>query len=268
MVALFKHFGEVSPATNPGVDGDIQIGNHEDGWLWAIPIRTDKLSVGAVMSPDCASGAASLEAAFDDHVGRVGRIRRRLEGAVPLTELKVESDFCYHTEALAGQGFFVTGDAGCFVDPIFSAGVFLATTTGWQAAETTSLLLRGEISEAEASDLYSRFYKTGYDCYFRLIYAFYENHFKLYQLLKNTGGFVDPIWVTQLLNGDFWSDGNALAQHLRRVRRYDTFAPFEPLFGCPIYPDLDSSEPKGVPLHLAHARRLGGSRSTRGVPAG
>ena len=48
-VAVFKHFTDVDERKNPGVRGDIQIGSHPDGWIWAIPIRADKLSVGAVM---------------------------------------------------------------------------------------------------------------------------------------------------------------------------------------------------------------------------
>jgi hypothetical protein len=247
MVAVFKHFGGVDEATNPGVEGDIQIGSHEDGWVWAIPIRRDKLSVGTVTRPEVVQ-RLTAERVFDEHLARIPRIAQRVRGATALTELRGESDFTYYTETLAGPGFFVVGDAGCFVDPIFSAGVLLAITSGLRAGELTAELLAGKRTEPEANDLYTRFYKTGYDCYFRLIYAFYEHDFKIGKFLKSSGVWVQPVWVARLLGGDFWSAKNALARHLRTISRYDTFAPYEPLHGCPVYPDLDRLESEPIAL--------------------
>jgi flavin-dependent dehydrogenase len=247
MVAVFKHFGDVDEATNPGVEGDIQIGSHQDGWVWAIPIRKDKLSVGTVTRPEIIQ-QSSAEEVFAEHLKRIPRIRQRVETAEAITELRGESDFTYFTDTLAGPGFFVVGDAGCFVDPIFSAGVLLAMTSGIKAGELTAELLAGTRTEEEVNDLYTRFYKTGYDCYFRLIYAFYEHNFKIGKFLKSSGVWVEPVWVARLLGGDFWSQKNALATYLREIRRFDTFSQFEPLFECPVYPDLDRVEPEGLSL--------------------
>jgi FADH2-dependent halogenase len=247
-VALFRHYDRVDERTNPGTEGDIQIGSHEEGWVWAIPVGPEKLSVGAVTEPHVVRRAPSRDALFAEHVGRVPRIATRLRGAAAGTELMGESNFCYYTETLSGPGYLVLGDAGCFVDPIFSAGVFLAVASAVRAAELTSDVLSGLAREADVNERYARFYKTGYDCYFRLIYAFYEHGFRLTDFLRSTGVRVHPSWVTRLLNGDFWSRRNALANHLRAVARYDTFAPFEPLFGCPVYPELEGREPESPSL--------------------
>jgi FADH2-dependent halogenase len=59
---------------------------------------------------------------------------------------------------------------------------------------------------------------------------------------------VEPRWVARLLGGDFWSRKNPLAEHLRADERYATFAPFEPLYGCPVYADLEAGEPESSPL--------------------
>jgi flavin-dependent dehydrogenase len=250
MVAVFKHWTDVDEATNPGVEGDIVIGSHDDGWIWAIPIRKNKLSIGAVTLPENLQGA-DREALYDEYVRRIPRIRQRLEGATPATELKGENDFSYFTEEVAGPGFLVVGDAGCFVDPIFSAGVYLALVTGIRAGEVTADLLAGRTSEDRAMKLYDRFYKTGYDSYFRLIYAYYDHGYRIGRYLKSTGVWVHPRWVARLLGGDFWSQKNPLAEHLRSDDRYRTFAPFEPLFGCPVYPDQEASEPDEEPLGLS-----------------
>lgn len=251
MVAVYRHFGDVDEANNPGNCGDIQIGSHQDGWVWAIPIRDDKLSIGAVTAPEVLQ-ATGRYAVLAEHVDRIPRISQRLAGAASLSEVRGESDFCYHTECLAGPGFFVLGDAGCFVDPIFSGGVFLAMISAERAAGLAADVLEGARTEKQAHDLYTRFYKTGYDCYFRLIHAFYESGFKIGRYLKSTGFDVAPQWPARLLSGDFWSRKNPLSEHLRSIERFDTFERFTPLYGCPVYPDLDAREsadsPLGTPL--------------------
>ncbi|MCP2170276.1 NAD(P)/FAD-dependent oxidoreductase [Goodfellowiella coeruleoviolacea] len=247
MVAVFKHFGDVDETTNPGTPGDIQIGSHPDGWVWAIPIRPDKLSVGTVTRPETLK-RLTPEGVYAEHLARIPRISGRVANATPLTGLHTESDFTYYSETVSGPGFFVVGDAGCFVDPIFSAGVLLAIATGMRAGKLTADLLAGRLSEADAIASYDRFYKTGYDTYFRLIYAFYEHDFKIGRFLKSSGVWVEPVWVARLLGGDFWSEKNALANHLRGIAEYQTFAPFEPLFGCPVYPGLDEQESADVAL--------------------
>lgn len=253
MVAVFRHFEEVDEATNPGVEGDIQISGHLDGWVWAIPIRPGKLSVGTVMRPESLQGGRPPADVFADHLARAPRISQRVEGA-RAGELRTETDFSYYSEQVAGPGFLLAGDAGCFVDPIFSAGVYLAMTTGRKAGELGADVLESRLSEERAAELYSSFYKTGYDCYFRLIYAFYEHDFKLGRFLKSTGVRVDPHWVALLLGGDFWSAKNPLARHLRGVAEYRTFDDFEPWHGCPVYPDIEAGELAEVPLGVAVSR--------------
>src|SRR5215471_21463598 len=111
-------------------------------------------------------------ALFEAHVQRGRRIWQRLQGATPVfAQVKVASDFCYHAERLAGPGFFLVGDAGCFVDPMFSGGLFFAMVTGMHAADAITDIVQGA-NEAVAQRQYENFSKTGYDTYFRLVYDF------------------------------------------------------------------------------------------------
>src|SRR5215471_6911180 len=89
-------------------------------------------------------------ALFEAHVQRGRRIWQRLQGATPVfAQVKVASDFCYHSERLAGPGFFLVGDAGCFVDPMFSGGLYFALVTGLKAAEVIADICQGR-DEREA----------------------------------------------------------------------------------------------------------------------
>lgn len=263
MVAVFKHFGNYSEYNHPGYAGDIQVGNHEQGWVWAIPIRKDTISIGTVTRAEFIK-ASSPEEIFERHIRRIPRIQQRMAGTTHLGRAKTESDYCYYVDTAVGPGYFLVGDTGCFVDPIFSGGVYLAMTTGRRAAESIAAILSRDLSYEDAAQHYENFYKTGYDCYFRVMYAFYESNFNFAEEIANMSPDYVPSqdkpepllagipfnrarygvkfsrkWLARLLSGDLWSMHNPLTRFLRSVSAWDTFAPFEPTFGCPVYPEND-----------------------------
>ncbi|MFD9846752.1 NAD(P)/FAD-dependent oxidoreductase [Streptomyces parvus] len=245
MVAIYRHFSGLDEGENPGEQGDIQIGNHDEGWVWAIPVSQDTISVGTVMHKDTFRQGDS-EKIFDDHRGRVPRIAQRLSGTRASTKVRIETDYCYLADQLAGPGWFIVGDAGCFVDPIFSGGVYLAMVTGREAGRNIVAALQNPDLTESLQASYESFYKTGYDTYFRLIHGFYDFKFDFGAYRRALPDHIDEWHVALLLAGDFWSQGNALARYLRDNRSWDTFAPFEYYYGCPVYPDLELLERVGA----------------------
>ena len=266
MAAVFKHFSGVDERNNPATEGDIQLGLHEDGWLWAIPIRPDTISVGC-MAPAEILRAARPEHVFEEHLKRVPRILQRIEGTTPVRELTGENNFEYHCDTLAGPGYFIVGDAGCFTDPVFSGGVLLALTTGRRAAEETLKCLAGEVDEKEAALAYQNFFKTGYETYYRLIRAVYDNRYAgggrelrvapqdddrrlaglgwwgIQERLQATSGgpfdtkeSIEHFWLVRALNGDFWSGDNRFFNRLREEKAWRLFEDFDPVYECPIHP--------------------------------
>ncbi len=187
MVAVFQHFGGLDESKNPGTEGDIQIGEHGEGWVWAIPIGEQRISVGAVMPRDLLRAVPDRETVFNDHLSRVERIGLRLRGTEPISDVKVETDYFYYSDTIAGPGWVMVGDSACYLDPIFSAGVFLAMMTGLRAAETVEEILSNLDQEEKLQQRYSNFYKTGYDMYARLIYAYYEAGYSLRNFLQSAG---------------------------------------------------------------------------------
>jgi flavin-dependent dehydrogenase len=265
MAAIFKHLGGLDESNNPATEGDIQLGLHADGWLWAIPIRPDVISIG-VMAPADTLRAARPEELFNEHLQRIPRICERIKGTHVVRDLTGENNFEYHCDVLAGQGYFVIGDAGCFTDPVFSGGVLLALVTGRRAAEETASILAGESSEDEVIDRYQRFFKTGYETYYRLIRAVYDNRYPasgrvlrmappagdrrlagagwwgIQEKLRATAGGpydttedVEHKWLVRALNGDFWSGENTFFNRLREEKVWRLFQNFEPIYDCPVH---------------------------------
>jgi FADH2-dependent halogenase/halogenation protein CepH len=245
MVAVFRHFADLDESKNPGHEGDIQIGRHKDGWIWAIPIRKDVISVGSVMRREVLLEGDPAKL-LDEHIQRVPRIVTRIEGTNP-GEVHVETDYCYYADTVTGPGWFLVGDAACFFDPIFSGGVLLATTTGVRAAETIDAILSEPGRAEDEQKAYSDFLKTGYDTYSRVIHAYYEHGYNIRPYLESIGmdrdelRWYDNPWVVRLLSGDFWSKSE-INELMRKESRWDTFAPFDYVLECPFYAELNAAE--------------------------
>jgi flavin-dependent dehydrogenase len=242
-VAVYRHYTGMDEKYNPGYEGDTQFGGHQDGWVWAIPIWKDVISVGTVM-PQSVLRDGTPQGLFAEHLSRVPQITARLSGAEPRGELRIEADYNYYTESVTGPGWFLAGDSACSADPIFSGGVHLALTTGMAAGERVAEILSEPHREEELQDSYSRFYKTGYDTYARLTYVYYESRYNLGRYLRTLGADAQGKWFTRMLSGDFWSEHNPISRLLRSNPNWDTFEAFEPLYGDPVYRDLDAEERK------------------------
>jgi flavin-dependent dehydrogenase len=242
-VAVFRHYGGLDERYNPGCEGDIQVGGHDDGWLWAIPIWPDTISIGAVMPAAVLRAFPNAEAALETHLGRVPRITQRLTGTTPQPDVHVESDYCYYSDAVTGAGWLLVGDAAHFIDPIFSGGTFLALCSGLQGAKTVDRLLNEPRRADELLLSYANLYKTGYDSYTRLISAYYESGYKLGAYFAAKGFAIDGNpWFARILSGDFWTDLNPFTRWLREQDRWDTFEPFDLVTECPVYRELDARE--------------------------
>ncbi|NET57190.1 MAG: NAD(P)/FAD-dependent oxidoreductase [Symploca sp. SIO2E6] len=236
-VAIFQQFDNASEENNPAIEGDLIVGFHPDGWMWQIPLDDKTISVGAVV-PQTTFKTGSPQEIFDAHLSRLPRLKARVQGATPVFEkLKTELDFCYHSERFAGLGYFLVGDAACFVDPQFSGGVYLGMLSGMKAAEAIADIFQGK-DEQKAFIDYENFCKTGYDSYYRLIYAFYScenyNVLKLFQSFP--GGYK---FMLQTMCGDLWGEPDQpVLSYLRSQEQWATFEePFETVYGCPVYPN-------------------------------
>jgi flavin-dependent dehydrogenase len=116
------------------------------GWAWHIPMKHET-SVGIVVPvEDYKKGLAqhgTLERYFlatcaaTEHLGALLAKAHLGDGRVRMIR-----DFSYLPDRVAGPGYFVTGDAAGFVDPIFSIGVIMALYSGHLAAWAVQRCLR------------------------------------------------------------------------------------------------------------------------------
>src|SRR5262249_50107394 len=98
-----------------------------NSWVWQIPIDEHVTSIGVVtQKKNFAKTRASREQFFWECVGSRPPIFEALRKSEQVRPFKEEGDYSYAMKQLAGDRFVLVGDAGRFVDPIFSTGVSIA----------------------------------------------------------------------------------------------------------------------------------------------
>jgi FADH2-dependent halogenase len=176
-VALFGHFTGVR--LDPGEKaGDTVIVRLENKWFWLIPLSSEKVSVGCVMDrAELSEAKGNLADLFTRFWQSSPPLRERMEGAQLLGTFQTTSDFSYYNRRLVGPRLLRIGDAAGFMDPIFSAGVYLATYSGKLAAETVLASLERPYSAATRLTAYEKRVFRAMKLYWELVEHFYTAPF-------------------------------------------------------------------------------------------
>jgi flavin-dependent dehydrogenase len=221
-VAYFEHFKNVERRTGKE-EGHPAIIMTSEGWFWLIAINAELTSVGFVCSPDLHKTITVAPAhLLAWAIERCPVVRDRMRNAMGPEENQVSADFSYTCKPYAGAGYFLIGDAACFLDPIFSTGVTLAMMSAKIAAEQVQGILSNQRSPLAARRRYIRFLEGSTNIFWHLIRSFYTHSFREMFLegqgpLKVHGAVISilagqifprPLWCLQwrlwLFNGVMW----------------------------------------------------------------
>lgn len=176
-----------------GFRGPITIASIPNGWFWGIPLQKNSMSVGLVMHTNTFKqkrAECSVEEIYAEALAASPLMGEILASATLDTELRTETDYSYFSPELAGPGFFLVGDAACFIDPLLSSGIHLAMYSGMLAAASLCSLLREEIEEKQAEAFYQKSYNSNFLRWMILVSSFYgadrskENFFGTAQKLS------------------------------------------------------------------------------------
>jgi flavin-dependent dehydrogenase len=216
-VALYAHFAGAHRF--PGIEeGNIRIYVFEDGWFWWIPFAGDVTSVGCVLHARAVRGReGSIEALFEGMIARCHHVSEGLERARRVSPVYRSANFSYRVWPVVGDRSLSVGDAVAFVDPIFSAGVFIAMQSGELAARAISEAFRDGTFSARRFRRYARQYERGVAPFFTFIKKYYQPAFLDIFLRPNRRlGMVDAV-TTVLAGGAFLSRPLGLRARLALV---------------------------------------------------
>ncbi len=159
------------------LEGNILSVTWPEGWIWLIPLKDDVYSVGVVTDMDAKHqiNAIGLQTFFSQSINQCPLAMEVLESAEQCSDVHVVRDWAYDASTLALDRAFLCGDSACFIDPLFSQGVHLATYSGTLAAAAIDHLLDHPEAIPDVNSWYERSYRDAYDRYHKFLAAFYSN---------------------------------------------------------------------------------------------
>jgi flavin-dependent dehydrogenase len=204
--ALFSHFRGV--VRGEGIEeGDIDIIVFPPGWFWVIPFKDGRTSVGAVVGSAWIRERRHLEpdAMLDAAIAESPTATRLLARAEKLWPGRAIADYSYRVTEVTGPGWIAIGDAGGFIDPLFSTGAHLGMVGGLLGAETIDAALReGDVSPARFEEWKTRVHR-GTDLFQSAVVAFYTGELVKYLFAADTRTYLRRA-ITSMLTGDVFDD--------------------------------------------------------------
>ncbi len=200
--AFYAHFEHVERDAGERA-GDIQIVAFQHGWFWMIPFKGNTTSVGMVVTdeylktrnPDVATHMPHAEAHDGSDAAVAGHalplndaflhrtiaatpfVQKRMRAAVQKFPARSIGNFSYVMERYAGDGYVMVGDAGAFLDPVFSSGVFLTMKSAQMALQVILRCHRLKDYRARHFRAYERRIRGAQRIFFRFIFGWYNPAF-------------------------------------------------------------------------------------------
>nr|AGS49782.1 FIG022199: FAD-binding protein [uncultured bacterium esnapd15] len=178
-LALFGYFENGKRLPVP-YSGNILSVAFDSGWFWYIPLSDTMTSVGAVVRREMADKIqGDREKALNALIAECPLISEYLSDARRITtgrygELRVRKDYSYHQTTFWRPGMILVGDAACFVDPVFSSGVHLATYSALLAARSINSVLADDLDEKTALTEFEARYRREYGVFYEFLVSFYQ----------------------------------------------------------------------------------------------
>ncbi len=179
---------------------------HHDVWYWLIPFKNGRSSVG-VVARDEFFGARGADAAVVlkqllQEESALCHLLRHAGFDTPVREIR---GYAADVKRLWGPGFALLGNAGEFLDPVFSSGVTIAMKS---AVLATNVLLRrfaGETVDWEAD--YERPLRKGVDTFRAFVEAWYDGRFQDIVFATNQQPRIRQL-IASVLAGYAWDTDN------------------------------------------------------------
>jgi flavin-dependent dehydrogenase len=173
-----------------------------DTWVWQIPITDRITSFGMVTQRKHFAGTKETrEEFFWQCVSTRPELHEKLRQARRIRPFKEEGDYSYSMKQLSGDGFVLVGDAGRFVDPIFSSGVSIALNSARLASQAIlKALASGDVSAPNFQEFEAAM-RRGTSTWYKFITLYYRLNLLYTLFLRDTRYRLD---IVRLLQGEVW----------------------------------------------------------------
>lgn len=157
--SVFAHYEDVKRDEGKK-EGLVRLCFGEDRmWFWWAPLKAPKASIGIVADRDThwEEYSANPKAFFDKWIKTNPFVWDRIKDAKRITGFEADrkgtggselAEFAARSTEMVGDGWVLIGDAAGFVDPIFSAGLYVVqNSAAWLADEALAALEEGNLTK-------------------------------------------------------------------------------------------------------------------------
>ncbi len=205
--------------TDPAFDRNkILISVHDqqaDIWFWLIPFSDGSCSLGVVGKTEHFATADSAETNLWRHVKQTAALSELLANAKPLNPVQSLTGYSANVKQLAGKHFALLGNAGEFLDPVFSSGVTIALRSAATAVPLVLRQLAGEQPDWEQQ--YSVPLRKGITTFRHFVEAWYDGRFQDIIFSSSRNEAITAM-ISAILAGYAWDEKNPyVAETTRRL---------------------------------------------------
>jgi flavin-dependent dehydrogenase len=215
--SFFSHF--IDGINCPNFDRDkilITVNpNHSDVWYWLIPFSDGTSSVGVVGVPERFEHPLSEIEMLQLFIAQDPNLKGLLKNAKPIGQARAIKGYSANVSQLFGDNFALLGNAGEFLDPVFSSGVTIAMKSAVLAAPLVDNQLSGK--NVNWQDEYAEPLKFGVNTFRTFVEAWYDESF---QNIVYSDQHDDKVraMISSILAGYAWDKSNPfVAKSKRRV---------------------------------------------------
>ncbi|PTA70727.1 MULTISPECIES: NAD(P)/FAD-dependent oxidoreductase [unclassified Stenotrophomonas] len=179
--AIFCHVRDNIPAEADFDRNKILITTHPehiDVWYWTIPFSNGCCSLGVVAEPSFferyeGDDLQKLQAIVGEDPNLTGLLANAEWAVLPVRRI---TGYSANVSSLWGPGYALLGNAGEFLDPVFSSGVTIAFKSAQLASDCLKRRYAGETVDWEAE--FSRPLRAGVKTFRRFVESWYQGGFQ------------------------------------------------------------------------------------------
>lgn len=187
---------------------------YKDIWYWLIPFSNGRCSLGVVAEPQLLERLqGSLEQQLMSIVNEEPGLKTLLANAEVVQECATLKGYSANVSRLATDKFALLGNAGEFLDPVFSSGVTIAMQSASMAAKCVTKQLNGEAVDWQAD--YSAPLMQGVNAFRTYVQAWYDGRFQDVIFYEEPNERIKQM-ICSILAGYAWDTNNPFVKDSER----------------------------------------------------
>ena len=190
--------------------------DNPDVWMWLIPFPDGRCSLGVVAEAEFFNAFNGDDLAIlKEAINHAPNLRSLLKNAVFDTPVRNINGYSANVKSLYGKGYALLGNAGEFLDPVFSSGVTIAMKSASLASKLVDKQLSGSVVDWQLE--YSDKLMVGINAFRTFVTAWYDQRFQDIIYHHNHVPAIKAM-ICSILAGYAWDENNPyVADSERRI---------------------------------------------------